>query len=88
MESPGPEKEMGVIRTGSIPHKSSESLKARLQAEKEKSDVRLSSKPDLKKSPKPDIPKKVKVIQFSSKLCALFPTAPTELAFDFFSLRL
>jgi len=58
MESPSPEKEMGVIRTGSIPHKSSESLKERLQAGKEKPSFPLSSKPDLKTPPKPSLPKK------------------------------
>ena len=59
LDSPSPEKEMGIIRTGSIPNKSSESLKARLHAEGEKPDTDVATKPELKKSPKPDVLKKV-----------------------------
>ena len=61
MDSSILDKERGVIRTGSIPHKSSESLKARLKAEGEKSDLDLPPKPEMKKSPKPEVQQKVRV---------------------------
>ena len=57
---------MGVIRTGSIPHKSSEALKAKLKLEEEAPKVDLTSKPDIKSPPKPEPPKKVKLFHFQS----------------------